>query len=79
MSIRPVKRLIKSKRRRKVQRPFAEGVWMGIPRTLIVLLLDDFRNDVRRIIWRGFLGIRTRIETITMCWRNRWSMATAWE
>jgi redox-sensitive bicupin YhaK (pirin superfamily) len=89
MSIRPVKRVIKSK-------PTLEGAGVHLRRAFgfgnttdfdPFLLLDDFRNDVPEDYLAGFPWHPHRgIETITavsrrlpMYWRGPSSTATAWE
>ena len=81
MSIRPVKRLIKSK-------PTLEGAGVHLRRAFgfgntsdfdPFLLLDDFRNDFRRTIWRVSRGIRIAESRPSRTFsRERWSTATAW-
>ena len=81
MSIRPVKRLIKSK-------PTLEGAGVHLRRAFgfgdtsqfdPFLLLDDFRNDVPNDYLAGFPWHPHRgIETLRTCWRERLSTETAW-
>jgi len=81
MSIRPVKRLIKSK-------PTMEGAGVHLRRAFgfgnttdfdPFLLLDDFRNDVPEDYLAGFPWHPHRgIETITYVLAGPSSMATAW-
>jgi hypothetical protein len=81
MSIRPVKRLIKSK-------PTTEGAGVHLRRAFgfgnttdfdPFLLLDDFRNDVPEDYLAGFRGIRTAASRrLPTCSREPSSMATAW-
>jgi hypothetical protein len=81
MSIRPVKRLVAAK-------PTVEGAGVHLRRAFgfgnttdfdPFLLLDDFRNDVPRTIWRDSRGTRTAaLKRLRMCWREPWSTATAW-
>ena len=81
MSLRPVNRVIKSK-------PTIEGAGVHLRRAFgfgntsdfdPFLLLDDFRNDVPEDYLAGFPWHPHRgIETIHMCWRERWIMETAW-
>ena len=60
MSLRPVKKIIQTK-------PTLEGAGVKLQRAFgfgktkdfdPFLLLDDFRNEIRKIIWRDFPGIR---------------------
>ena len=82
MSIRPVKRLAKSK-------PTLEGAGVHLRRAFgfgktsdfdPFLLLDDFRNDIPEDYLAGFPWHPHRgIETITYVLAGRSSTATAWE
>ena len=81
MSIRPVKRLIKSK-------PTLEGAGVHLRRAFgfgnttdfdPFLLLDDFRNDVPADYLAGFPGIPTAgSKPSRMSWPGPWSTPTAW-
>ena len=81
MSIRPVKRLVKSK-------PTLEGAGVHLRRAFgfgntsdfdPFLLLDDFRNDIPEDYLAGFPGTRTAASRPSLtCLPARWSMATAW-
>jgi redox-sensitive bicupin YhaK (pirin superfamily) len=81
MSIRPVKRLIKSK-------PTLEGAGVHLRRAFgfgntkdfdPFLLLDDFRNDVPEDYLAGFPWHPHRgIKLSHTCLRERSNMATAW-
>ena len=80
MSIRPVSRMIKSQ-------PTIEGAGVNLQRAFgfhntsdfdPFLLLDDFRNDNPRDTRPDFPGTRTAASRPSpMCWRERWSTATA--
>ena len=81
MSLRPVKRLIKSK-------PTLEGAGVHLRRAFgfgntsefdPFLLLDDFRNDTRRITSPASPGIRIAASRPSpTSSRAPWSTATAW-
>ena len=81
MSLRPVKRLIKSK-------PTREGAGVHLRRAFgfgntsdfdPFLLLDDFRNDMPEDYLADFPGIRTAASKRSpMFWREPWSTGTAW-
>ena len=81
MSIRPVKRVIKSK-------PTLEGAGVHLRRAFgfgntndfdPFFLLDDFRNDIPEDYLAGFPWHPHRgIETITYVLAGTWNMATAW-
>jgi hypothetical protein len=81
MSIRPVKKLIKSK-------PTMEGAGVHLRRAFgfgntsdydPFLLLDDFRNELPEIISRDFPGIRiAALRPLLTCWPERSSTVTAW-
>ena len=81
MSIRPVKKLIKSK-------PTLEGAGVHLRRAFgfgntsdfdPFLLLDDFRNDVPDDYLAGFPGIPTAASRPSRMYsREPWSTATAW-
>ena len=82
MSIRPIKRLVKSK-------PTLEGAGVHLRRAFgfgntsdfdPFLLLDDFRNDVPEDYLAGFPGILiAELKPSPTFWPGRWSTATAWE
>jgi redox-sensitive bicupin YhaK (pirin superfamily) len=78
MSIRPVKRLVRL--------PTLEGAGVHLRHAFVghlrldpFRLLDDFRNDVRRIAWRVSRHPHRGIETITYVLPEPWSTAIAWE
>ena len=82
MSIRPVRRVIKSK-------PTMEGAGVHLRRAFgfgntkdfdPFLLLDDFRNDIPADYLAGFPGIPTAASRRSLTsWLEPLSTATAWE
>jgi redox-sensitive bicupin YhaK (pirin superfamily) len=81
MSLRAVKEVIHTQATRegagvKLERAFGFGKTKEFDP---FLLLDDFRNNNPQDYLAGFPWHPHRgIETIRMCWRNRWSMVTVW-